>query len=463
MKKKNIYIVLIISICLFVGLNVLNSNLKQSLGISKSSVSSVGLTEVETQTRLFKEKQNGIDKLKEDLNKNNLELTKTEVVKDDLDSKIVQITNQLSKLDKDLELEKQALANLKAKDNTDDLTIAPKITETETKLKETEIKFKEKTTLLNAVKTENQSKTAEIKSLQSTNQSIQNTLENKNSELSNQFSNVVNTFALLASNYVIYIILLVIYWLVYKSIRYLIHRDIINLTFKNASKLTVKIIWIMLSLGTIFYGLAGQFTYILTSLGFVSAALVFALQSFVSSFFVFVVLSITRIFKEGDIIKVGASFEGYTGKIISIGRFYTFIKEINADNHEEMGRTVSIPNSFLLTHPVTNYTFHNQVIWQNLEVTAKEGCDPIAVKDLLESVVNDKFDWVKQNIVEYLDIEANLSEIKPKVLLSLKDTGFLFTIHFPCRYDKYNEIYNLILEEIIVKFREEDIHFAFKL
>jgi small-conductance mechanosensitive channel len=467
MKKKNIYLILIVALGLFFGLNYANSSFRSNLSSSQSSTSSVGLKEVEQQTTIFKEKQKDIDKLKEQLTDNSVRQIAIDSNKTSLISKVAEVDNTIQKWEINLTQEKQKLQELQLRDQSRDPSKDQSLDSEDKKLQEIKVndlssKLKDKLTFLLEIKAELESKNTELKNLQSTQLNLQSNLNSKSQELNGQFSNVINTIILLASNYVVYIILLVVYWALYKTTRYLIHQDVHNPTFKSAAKSAAKIIWILISVATIFYGLAGQFSYILTSLGFVSAALVFALQNFVVSLFVYLVISVTRIFKEGDIIKVGASFEIYTGRIISIGRFYTFIKEISPENHEELGRTVSIPNSFLLVHPVTNYTTSNQVIWLNLRLVVKEGSNQSRVKQILEYIADQKFKFVKENLVEFLDVEADINNLKPKVIMSLEEKGFLYNMHFPVRYDKYNEVYSSLLGDIILAFEQEDIHFAFK-
>ncbi len=458
MKKKNLYIILIITLGLFFCFNYLNSAFRSNLAASQSSTSSVGLKEVEQQTTIFKEKQKDIDKLKDQLTENSLRQITAESNKSSLVSKVTEVNNLIQKWEINLAQEKQKLEDLK---NNNQINESEERKSQELKVNDLSLKLKEKYSFLLEVKTELDVKNTEFKNLQSAQQNLQSNLNSKSQELNGQFSNVINTTALLASNYFIYVILLIIYSIIYKGIRYLIHKDIHNPTFKSAGKLTVKIIWITLSVGTLFYGLAGQFSYILASFGFVSAALVFALQNFVVSFFVFLVVSVTGIFHEGDIIKVGGTGECYTGKIINVGRFYTFIKEINPENHQEVGRIVSVPNSFLLVHPVTNYTVNNKIMWIDLKLNVKEGSNQRQVKQIIDYITDEKYKFVKENLVEFLDVDADMEELTPKLFVSLNDKGFVYNIHFPVRYDKYNSIHNSLLDDIILAFEKEGIKFAF--
>jgi small-conductance mechanosensitive channel len=227
------------------------------------------------------------------------------------------------------------------------------------------------------------------------------------------------------------------------------------------AKKGIKIIWIVLSVLVIFYGFAGQFSYILASLGFVSAALVFALQNFVASFFVFVIVSITKIIKVGDIVKIGPDSENYTGEVTMIGRFYTFIREISPQNQEQLGRTVSVPNSFLLIHPVINFTVRNKILWQNLKVIVNGNSDQVKAKQILQHILTTRFDWVKDRKHQYLDQDIDITEFVPKISMSLEDRGVAYTLHFPCHFQKYNEIYDQLLTEVLTEFKKEDIKLGF--
>ena len=66
-----------------------------------------------------------------------------------------------------------------------------------------------------------------------------------------------------------------------------------------------------------------------------------------------------------------------------------------------------------------------------------------------------------RNKKDYLDSEIDLDAFQPKVFMSLGDRGYAFTIHFPCRFNRYNEISDQLLSEIINEFDQNDIKIAF--
>lgn len=465
MIKKHIITLILITIFLFGAIFSYWS------GNNNGNTNSITINDVDSQIQVFKSKQDIITKLKKDFAEN------TKII-DQKAAEIIILEKKIADVDTQNIAQRAQLEKNKSQHDTKILELsslqnsAGKIFDIIKEKKQIQDNLETANSEINkqiepskieksALQTQKTQIEQEIKSLEPLQKTIQQSIDEKNLEISQQYSIVTTTVSLLLSNYVVYIMLLLSYWLIYKYARYLIHKDVRNHTIKSASKLTARILWIALSIITILYGFAGQFAYIFTSLGFATAAIVVALQSFVASFFVFVILSVTKIFKPGDIIKVGASYECYFGKIVSIGRFYTFIKEINNDNHEEMGRTVVIPNNFLIAHPITNYTYHNQVIWQNLKVTVTQNSNQNLVKEILEKIATDKFEMMSKDVDTWLDLGVELSSITPKIIMSIGDKGISYIVHFPCRFNKYNAIYDMLLLEIINAFNQNNIVIVF--
>jgi small-conductance mechanosensitive channel len=291
---------------------------------------------------------------------------------------------------------------------------------------------------------------------------FQRILTEKSDNLNGQLNMIVNGSLALFQNYAIYFVLLIIYWLVYKSLLYWLTKNIHNYSIRTGLKITFRILWILISSITVIYALASQFSYILTSLGFVSAALVFALQNFVSSFFVFILLSLTKNIKDGDIVKVGPDGESSLGRIIKVGYLFTLLKEIDPETFEEAGRTISIPNNYFLTHPISNFTFVNRVVWQSMEIATKQTADYKKCKSILEKLVNEKYEWLVKNKSEYLEVNIDVEIFKPKVIMSIDERGYVFTIHLSCRFNKYNEVFNDLLIQIIDELTQENIEIAFR-
>jgi small-conductance mechanosensitive channel len=458
-KQNFLFLLTAIFLCI-VGVSFLYGQLQTSIQSKGTNISSVSINEVEKQTVVYKEKQLEINQANESIDKTRVALKQLTSEKMELEKSLINLGAEEQNIQKQIAENNSNYQSISSGKNLDKTNLQAK-QNYETLDKTLAEKIKVNSNKQEEIKQKIDQKNIEISASESTIKSLEQSLDSKKNELINQLNSVINIGLLLASNYAIYLLILAALWILYKFTLGVMDKELHNETIKVASRKTIKIVWTILSVFVIFYAFAGQFSYILASFGFVSAALVFALQNFVASFFVFVIVSFTKIIKKGDIVKVGPTSEGYTGEVIAIGRFYTFIKEISPENQEVLGRTVSIPNSFLLIHPVTNFTVSNKVIWQTLKVVVDGNSDQNKAKQILNEILTTKFDWVKDRQQQYLDHQVNLDELTPKLSMSLEERGVGYTLHFPCHFQKYNEIYDQLLTELLNKFKESDIKIGF--
>lgn len=459
MFQKNFTFLLTTVILCIIGISFFYGQVRSNFQVSGANISSVSINEVEKQTVIYKEKQAEINRTNEEIDKSKNQIRLIEKQKTELQNNLNTLQTQAQVLQKQRsENSFNIISATSGKSVGTSSMVKQNLDSLESDLIE---KLKVNATDQDRIKTEIEQKSNQVFEYQAAISGLEKSLDIKKSELINQLNNIINIGLLLASNYAIYLLILIVLWVIYRVVLRIITKDIHSQPIKEASKKAIKVIWIILSVLVIFYGFAGQFSFILASLGFVSAALVFALQNFVASFFVFVIVTITKIIKVGDIVKIGPDSENYTGEVTMIGRFYTFIREISPQNQEQLGRTVSIPNSFLLIHPVINFTVKNKILWQNLKIIVNGNSDQIKAKQTLQKILTTRFDWVKDRKRQYLDQDVDIAEFAPKISMSLEDRGVAYTLHFPCHFQKYNEIYDQLLTEVLTEFKKEDIKIGF--
>jgi small-conductance mechanosensitive channel len=459
MFQKNFIFLLTSIILCIIGVSFFYGQVRASLQTSGASISSVSINEVEKQTVIYKEKQTEINKTNSDIEIVRSQIRELQIKKVGLENQLNNLANQEQTIQKQIAENNYKIISASSGKNITNSSESKRSLEIEqNQLSE---KLKSNQDFADKIKEQTQQNQLQLVEKENSLKTLELSLNIKKSELIDQLNNIINIGLLLASNYAVYFLILIILWVIYRVILRLISQDLHNQQIRTASKKGLKIIWIVLSLLVIFYGFAGQFSYILASLGFVSAALVFALQNFVASLFVFIIVSFTKIIKVGDIVKIGADSENYTGEIVMIGRFYTFIQEISPQNQEQLGRTVSIPNSFLLIHPVINFTVKNKILWQNLKIVVNGSSDQIKAKQILQKILTTRFEWVKDRKQQYLDQDVDIAEFTPKISMALEDRGVAYTLHFPCHFQKYNEIYDQLLTEVLTEFKKEDIKLGF--
>jgi small-conductance mechanosensitive channel len=459
MFQKNFIFLLTSIILCIIGVSFFYGQVRANLQTSGATISSVSINEVEKQTVIYKEKQAEINKTNSDIELVKSQIRELQIKKLSLENELTNLQTQEQTIQKQIAENNYKIISVSSGKNMTTSSESKQLLEIQEK--ELSEKLKLNQDFADKIKTQIEQNQLQLFEKENGLKTLETSLNIKKSELIDQLNNIINIGLLLASNYAVYLLILIILWVVYRVILRLISQDLHNQQIKLASKKVIKIIWIVLSLLVIFYGFAGQFSYILASLGFVSAALVFALQNFVASFFIFAIVSVTKIIKVGDIVKIGPDSENYTGEITMIGRFYTFIREISPQNQEQLGRTVSVPNSFLLIHPVINFTVKNKILWQNLKIVVHGSSDQIKAKQILQKILSTRFDWIKDRKHQYLDQDIDIAEFTPKISMALEDRGVAYTLHFPCHFQKYNEIYDQLLTEVLTEFKKEDIKLGF--
>ena len=89
----------------------------------------------------------------------------------------------------------------------------------------------------------------------------------------------------------------------------------------------------------------------------------------------------------GDII----SINGITGKVYDIRILHTNLSELNSDG-DQTGRAITIPNEFVFSHPVINFSKGTNYVWDNLVlyITYKSNWKK-AIK-IVEEVVQSYYD-----------------------------------------------------------------------
>lgn len=223
---------------------------------------------------------------------------------------------------------------------------------------------------------------------------------------------------------------------------------------------------LILSVGLLLlYMFVGQIGNILTLLSVFSAAMVVALQDFVSSFFAWIFIRARNKFKEGDVIKV-ASANGshyFFGKVKKIEAFRTLLTEVvgdgdfngNIDKERPTGRIVSVPNNTFLKQPIVNATQDNRTVWQSMDVIITFDSDWQKGKKILEKILEDVF------TEEFLKEHKISKQYEPKVLTSIAGEGVRFSLWFPSRVGEFRDVLEVMSEEVLTRFKKGDITLAY--
>lgn len=176
-------------------------------------------------------------------------------------------------------------------------------------------------------------------------------------------------------------------------------------------KITIIIVSIMIGLRAA--GLGGIATGILTAAGASAVVLGFAFKDIGENFIAGIILSFNRPFNINDTVQIGDNF----GKVKALEFRYTKLKTFD-------GKDVYIPNSDVLTEPVTNYTEDGFFRWEFVIGIAYENNIQEAKKVVMQAlaqqpnVINDE---EHQNFVIEDELATSTVNLKVFFWVDTKD------------------------------------------
>ena len=172
---------------------------------------------------------------------------------------------------------------------------------------------------------------------------------------------------------------------------------------------------------------------LLVSYGLVAAGIAIALQDFFKNFVGGVIIFITGIYRVGDRIEINQK----VGDVIDIGILYTTLLELKewVAGDQATGRLTIIPNGYVLSGTINNYTKDNNFIWDEIAIPITYDSDWKEAITTIQRIVGNETksmaDQAEQEIMElaekyYLSIRA----VEPVVYLTLTDNWITYNIRY---------------------------------
>jgi small-conductance mechanosensitive channel len=196
---------------------------------------------------------------------------------------------------------------------------------------------------------------------------------------------------------------------------------------------TISILYILFFILALIYIWVEQTETLLISYGLIGAGIAVSLQDVFRNFAGGIVIFLTGIYRVGDRIDINSKI----GDVIEIGVFYTTMMEVGelSENSQATGRISLIPNSFVLSSNINNFTKDHSFIWDEITIpiTYDSNWQKSSYK-LLDIVKNETSD-----IAEKADKEiSRLGEkyylpkkpVDPVVFLNLTDNWINLTIRY---------------------------------
>ena len=171
------------------------------------------------------------------------------------------------------------------------------------------------------------------------------------------------------------------------------------------------------------------FKNVLASIGILAAGLAVALQRPILNLFGWMTIVMKRPYAIGDRVCIGSS----KGDVFDINIMHTSMSELQED--APSGRMITVPNEFVLTQPITNYTKGTPYVWDTLSVTVEKGSD----EKKAARIVRKATDRVVGSLMSDLSkkwtvVDGRKVDVKPEISVELVVVNGSSAIQLTSRY-----------------------------
>ncbi len=227
---------------------------------------------------------------------------------------------------------------------------------------------------------------------------------------------------------------------------------------------TVSILYIVVVVAVVMNIWIENTQSLLVSYGIIAAGLAVALQDLFKNFFGGIVIFVTGIYKVGDRVEINSRM----GDVIDIDILYTTLMEMGEwmSGDQSTGRLTMIPNGYILSRSVNNYTKDHPFLWDEISLPITYDSDWKEAVTRILAVVRSETEKVggeARESITNMDGKYYLPRrlVEPAVFITLTDNWINFDIRYVTmvreRRLTKSRLSRLILEEIE---RSENIKLA---
>ena len=242
------------------------------------------------------------------------------------------------------------------------------------------------------------------------------------------------------------------YFLFKVVIEAMVARRITEAKARYSFKKTVSILYMFILLAVLIRIWIEQTETLLVSYGLLAAGIAIALQDFFRNFVGGVIIFTTGIYRVGDRIELKEKY----GDVIDIGILYTTLLELKewVAGDQATGRLTLIPNGYVLSSIINNYTKDNNFIWDELEIPLTYDSDWRDALAMIRRVAGEETRAMASRAEEeilklrekyYLTIRT----VEPEIYLTLTDNWILFHIRFITDVRQRRQVRNIIGQRLL--------------
>ncbi len=241
--------------------------------------------------------------------------------------------------------------------------------------------------------------------------------------------------------------------------KFILDQQISKKISERKAKYAFKKITSLFYIGTFIIALVGIWSggsqEITVAFGLVTAGIAFALQDLIKNLAGGLVIYLNKLYGVGDRIEINSK----TGDVIDVGILYTTLLETREWMSGDLptGRLTTIPNGFVISNPVNNYTKDHNYIWDEISLPIDYKSDWKFTSDTILEIVNQE---TLQTAKEASESITKMGEkyylgearTQPVIHFSLTDSQVTYKVRYPVevrhRGIVKHKISNKILEAI---------------
>ncbi len=210
---------------------------------------------------------------------------------------------------------------------------------------------------------------------------------------------------------------------------------------------------------TIFFMFQENFVAVGISLGIIAVAFTLIFQSPILNLVGWVYITLGRVYREGDRIRVGI----FKGDVVDINPMRTKIFEIGGEftaSDLPSGRIITLPNSLLLSEPVSNFTKDVPYVWVDIPFDLTYETDFKFVKSEVDKIIRHCLKEKLETIRERYEKAVRTYHVKDEPFIDVSfnlipaGSWIEFRVTFPVDPKEQHVIVTEITEDILQMFNK---------
>lgn len=198
------------------------------------------------------------------------------------------------------------------------------------------------------------------------------------------------------------------------------------------------------------------FQSVWTLLSLVAAALVIISKELLLNLVASGVILWRQLFEIGDRVQVGDR----CGDVIDTGPIYFSLAEVGAE--EPTGRIIKVPNSMVLTQPVTNYTGRAALLWHEITLDLKADSSWEQARRIATEVAEaHTYVFTPEELADLRNTREEIifTKTTPSVYVRVREGKMAVTIRYLCKFHKRRTTEQQIWEDLLARFAAvPDVH-----